>query len=374
MVATTIFSEMSALALAHDAINLGQGFPDTPGPREVIDAAVAAMHRGQNQYPPAIGVAPLRAAIAEHQRRFYGLEIDPDTQVVVCAGASEALSSAVTALLAPGDEVIALEPYYDLYPAAAALAGARLVPVRISAPDWALDPERLRAAVGPRTRMILLNSPHNPTGAVLSRAELQAVADVAVEHDLLVVTDEVYEHLLFDDEVHVPISTLPGMAERTLTVSSAGKTFSVTGWKIGWATGPTELVAKVLGVKQWFSFASGTPLQHAVAAGLELPDDRFAAFGRDLAAKRDLLSAGLRELGLEVFHSKATYFVTADVAPLGESDGLEFCRALPARVGVAAVPNQVFHADPDGVRTQVRFACCKRDEVLHDALLRLRKL
>ena len=372
--ATTIFSEMSALALEHDAINLGQGFPDTPGPREVVDAAVAAMYRGQNQYPPAIGVAPLRAAIAEHQRRFYGIELDPDTQVVVCAGASEALSSAMTALLSPGDEVVTLEPYYDLYDATSALVGARLVPVRISAPDWALDPQRLRDAITPRTRMILLNSPHNPTGAVLSRDELAAVADIAIEHDLLVLTDEVYEHLLFDDEVHVPISTLPGMAERTLTVSSAGKTFSVTGWKIGWATGPAELVAKVLGVKQWFSFASGTPLQYAVATGLELPDDRFAAFGHDLAAKRDLLTAGLRELGLEVYHSKATYFVTADVAPLGETDGLEFCRALPARVGVAAVPNQVFHADPEGVRTQVRFACCKRDEVLHDALLRLRKL
>lgn len=292
----------------------------------------------------------------------------------MCAGASEALSSAMTALLSAGDEVIALEPYYDLYPAACALVGAHLVPVRISAPDYALDPQRLRDAVTPRTRMILLNSPHNPTGAVLSRDELQAVADLAIEHDLVVVTDEVYEHLRFDAEIHVPISTLPGMAERTLTVSSAGKTFSVTGWKIGWATGPAELVAKVLGVKQWFSFASGTPLQHAVAVGLELPDERFALLGHDLARKRDLLTGGLRELGLEVYHAKATYFVTADVAPLGETDGLEFCRALPARVGVAAVPNQVFHADPSGVRTQVRFACCKREEVLHDALLRLRKL
>ena len=372
--ANTIFSEMSALALEHDAINLGQGFPDTPGPREVVDAAVAAMYRGQNQYPPAIGVAPLRQAIAEHQRRFYGIELDPDTQVVVCAGASEALSSAMTALLSPGDEVVTLEPYYDLYDATSALVGARLVPVRITAPDWALDPQRLRDAITPRTRMILLNSPHNPTGAVLSRDELAAVADVAIEHDLLVLTDEVYEHLLFDDEVHVPISTLPGMAERTLTVSSAGKTFSVTGWKIGWATGPADLVAKVLGVKQWFSFASGTPLQHGIAAGLALPDERLAHLGADLAAKRDLLTAGLCDLGLEVYHSKATYFVTADIAPLGETDSLAFCRALPERVGVAAVPNQVFHASPEGVETQVRFACCKRDDVLSDALLRLRKL
>ncbi len=370
----TIFSEMSALALQYDAINLGQGFPDTPGPREVIDSAVAAMHRGANQYPPAIGIAPLRTAIAEHQRRFYGLEVDPDTDVVVCSGASEALSSAMTALLAPGDEVIALEPYYDLYAATAALVGARLVPVRIHAPDYALDADALRAAVTDRTRMIVLNTPHNPTGAVLSPAELSAVADVAIDHDLVVLSDEVYEHLVFDDARHVPIATLPGMAERTLTVGSGGKTFSVTGWKIGWATGPAALIERVLGVKQWFSFAAGTPLQHGIATGLTLPDERIAHLGTDLARKRDLLTDGLRELGLEVFHSKATYFVTADVAPLGVTDSLEFCRALPERVGVAAVPNQVFHASPVGVETQVRFACCKRDDVLADALLRLRKL
>jgi N-succinyldiaminopimelate aminotransferase len=373
-VAKTIFSEMSALAVEYDAINLGQGFPDTPGPREVIDSAVVAMHRGANQYPPAIGIPSLRTAIAEHQQRFYGLDVDPDVGVVVCSGASEALSSAMTALLAPGDEVIALEPYYDLYAATAALVGARLVPVRIHAPDYALDADALRAAVTERTRMILLNTPHNPTGAVLSVDELRTVADVATTHDLVVLSDEVYEHLVFDDERHVPIATLPGMAERTITVGSGGKTFSVTGWKIGWATGPEALIEKVLGVKQWFSFAAGTPLQHGIATGLSLPDERFALLGTDLARKRDLLTDGLRELGLEVFHSKATYFVTADVAPLGVTDSLEFCRALPERVGVAAVPNQVFHASPVGVETQVRFACCKRDDVLSDALLRLRKL
>ncbi|HEY2191613.1 MAG TPA: aminotransferase class I/II-fold pyridoxal phosphate-dependent enzyme [Actinomycetospora sp.] len=375
--ATTIFSEMSALAAEYDAINLGQGFPDTPGPQEVVDAAVAAMRRGLNQYPPAIGVPALREAICAHQRRFYGIELDPASQVVVCAGASEALSSALMALVAPGDEVIALEPFYDLYAATGALVGASLVPVRISAPDYRLDPDLLRAAVTGKTKVILLNSPHNPTGAVLSRAELEDVAAVAREHDLLVITDEVYEHLLFDDgdgTAHIPISSLPGMAERTVTVSSAGKTFSVTGWKIGWATGPAELIERVLNVKQWFSFASGTPLQHAVVVGLGLPDERFALLGRELARKRDILTEGLRELGMEVYHSKATYFVTADIAPLGETDSLEFCRALPARVGVAAVPNQVFHASPEGVETQVRFACCKRDEVLADALLRLRKL
>ena len=372
--AETIFSEMSRLALEHDAINLGQGFPDTPGPREVIDSAVAAMHKGRNQYPPAVGIPSLRTAIAEHQRHWYGLEVDPDGGVVVCAGASEALSSAMTALLSAGDEVIALEPYYDLYAATAALLGARLVPVRIHAPDYALDAEALRAAITDRTRMIVLNTPHNPSGAVLSRSELSAIADVAIEHDLLVLADEVYEHLVFDDNVHVPIATLPGMFERTITVGSGGKTFSVTGWKIGWATGPVDLVEKVLGVKQWFSFAAGTPLQHGIATGLKLPDDRLHALGTDLARKRDLLTDGLRELGLEVFGSKATYFVTADVAPLGVTDSLEFCRTLPERVRVAAVPNQVFHASPAGVETQVRFACCKRDEVLADALLRLRKL
>lgn len=372
--AETIFSEMSRLASEYDAINLGQGFPDTPGPREVVDTAVAAMHKGWNQYPPAVGVPSLREAIADHQRRWYGLDVAADGGVVVCSGASEALSSAMTALLSPGDEVIALEPYYDLYAATAALIGARVVPVRLHAPHYMLDADALRAAVTDRTRMIVLNTPHNPTGAVLSTAELEQVADVALSHDLVVLADEVYEHLVFDDERHVPIATLPGMFERTITVGSGGKTFSVTGWKIGWATGPADLVAKVLGVKQWFSFAAGTPLQHGIAAGLTLPDERLASLGTDLARKRDLLTDGLRELGLEVFHSKATYFVTADVAPLGVTDSLEFCRSLPERVGVAAVPNQVFHASPEGVETQVRFACCKRDEILADALLRLRKL
>ena len=372
--ATTIFSEMSALAVEYDAINLGQGFPDTPGPQEVIDAAVAAMRRGLNQYPPAIGVPALREAICAHQQRFYGIELDPASQVVVCAGASEALSSALMALVAPGDEVIALEPFYDLYAATGALIGASLVPVRISAPDYRLDPDLLRAAVTDRTTAILLNSrttrpapcsrgtswrrwPRSPGSTTSWSSPTRSTSTCSST-----------------TSADIPISTLPGMAERTVTVSSAGKTFSVTGWKIGWATGPAELIERVLNVKQWFSFASGTPLQHAVAVGLGLPDDRFALLGRDLQAKRDLLTDGLRELGMEVYHSKATYFVTADIAPLGETDSLAFCRSLPARVGVAAVPNQVFHASPAGVETQVRFACCKRDEVLADALLRLRKL
>ena len=381
---TTVFAEMSALAVATGSINLGQGFPDEPGPPEVLDVARAAIGTPHDQYPPGPGQPDLRAAIAEHQQRFRGLTYDPADEVLVTAGATEALTAALIALLEPGDEVVLFEPMYDSYAAAVAMAGGVLRPVplrppavaagEVSSAPWTFDEAELRAAVTPRARLLLLNTPHNPTGKVFTPAELAVVADVAQAADLLVLTDEVYEHLLFDDEVHIPISTLPGMAERTLTVSSAGKTFSVTGWKIGWATGPAELVAKVLGVKQWFSFASGTPLQYAVATGLELPDDRFAAFGVDLGRKRDLLTDGLRELGMEVYHSRATYFVTADIAPLGETDSLAFCRALPERVGVAAVPNQVFHASPEGVETQVRFACCKRDDVLADALLRLRKL
>ena len=375
--ATTIFSEMSALALEHEAINLGQGFPDTPGPREVVDAAVAAMHRGQNQYPPAIGVAPLRQAIAEHQRRFYGIELDPDTQVVVCAGASEALSSAMTALLSPGDEVVTLEPYYDLYDATSALVGARLVPVRITAPDWALDPQRLRDAITPRTRMILLNSPHNPTGAVLSRDELAAVADVAIEHDLLVLTDEVYEHLVFAPAEHVSLATLPGMRERTLVVSSGGKTFNTTGWKIGWVCGPAPLVSAVRTAKQFLTYVNGGPFQPAIAAGLRLPDAWFRHVAHALGQHRDLLVTGLAEAGLPVISPQATYFATVDVRPVQpDGDGWAFCRSLPERAGVVAVPTEVFYdaAHADLGRHLVRFAFCKKEEVLGEAVARLRRM
>src|SRR4051794_20576162 len=290
----TIFSEMSALAVRTQSVNLGQGFPDVDGPPAVIARAVGALESGQNQYAPGPGVPALRQAVARHQLRHYGLELDPDTQVVVTTGCTEGIAAALLGLVDPGDEVVVLEPYYDSYTAMIQMAGGVRRPVTLRGPEFRLDPDALRAAVTPRSRFVLLNSPHNPTGTVLTREELQAVADVAIEHDLVVITDEVYEHLLFDDEVHIPISTLPGMAERTITVSSAGKTFSVTGWKIGWATGPAELVEKVLGVKQWFSFASGTPLQHAVAVGLELPDDRFATLAGDLQRKRDLLTDGLR--------------------------------------------------------------------------------
>jgi N-succinyldiaminopimelate aminotransferase len=370
---TTIFAEMSALALATGSVNLGQGFPDTDGPDEVAQAAIAAIRAGRNQYPPGPGVPELRAAVAGHQRRFYGLPVDPDAEVVVTTGATEAVAAALLGLVNPGDEVVALEPFYDSYAAGIAMAGGRRVPVTLRAPDFRLDVDRLRAAVTPRTRLILLNSPHNPTGAVLSRAELQAVADLAIERDLIVVTDEVYEHMTYDVE-HVPIATLPGMWERTLTISSAGKTFSFTGWKVGWAVGPAPLVRAVLMAKQFLTFVSGAPFQPAVAAGLALPDEFFTGLRDGLRAKRDRLCKGLREVGFEVFEPAGTYFVTADVRPLGYDDGVAFCRDLPTRCGVVAIPHQVFYDDPEAGRPLVRFAFCKKDEVLDEAVDRLHRL
>ena len=370
---TTIFAEMSALAVATGSVNLGQGFPDTDGPPEVSEAAIEAIRAGQNQYPPGPGIPDLRAAVAEHQHRFYGMELDPAAEVVVTTGATEAIAAAVLGLVDPGDEVVALEPFYDSYAACIAMAGGRRVPVTLRAPGFRLDVDRLRDAVTDRTRLILLNTPHNPTGTVLSREELQAVADVAVERDLLVVTDEVYEHMTYDVP-HVPLATFPGMAERTLTISSAGKTFSFTGWKVGWAVGPQPLVRAVLTAKQFLTFVSGAPFQPAVAAGLRLPDTYFESLRTSLRAKRDRLCAGLSDVGFEVFEPAGTYFVTADVRPLGHDDGIEFCRDLPQRCGVVAIPHQVFYDDVAAGRPLVRFAFCKRDEVLDDALERLQKL
>ncbi|WEH40562.1 pyridoxal phosphate-dependent aminotransferase [Streptomyces sp. AM 2-1-1] len=369
---TTIFAEMSALALTTGAINLGQGFPDTDGPEEIREAAVRALREGKgNQYPPGPGVPELRTAVAEHQRRFYGLTFDPDTEVLVTAGATEGIAASMLALLEPGDEVIAFEPFYDSYAASIALAGGVRVPLTLRAPDFRPDLDALRDAVTPRTRLLLLNSPHNPTGMVLTREELTAIAHLAVEHDLLVVTDEVYEHLAFDGE-HVPLVSLPGMRERTVSLSSAGKTFSYTGWKIGWVTGSAALVAAVRTAKQYLTFVSGGPLQYAVAEALRLPDAFFTGFREDLRAKRDLLTAGLTAAGFEVYRPQGTYFVTTDVAPLGAKDGIAFCRALPARAGVVAVPNAVFYDDREAGRTQVRFAFCKRPDVLTEAAGRLR--
>lgn len=368
---TTIFAEMSALAVETGSVNLGQGFPDTDGPAEVAKIAADAVLAGRgNQYPPGPGIPELRNAVSAHQKRFYGLDVDPETEVLVTAGATEAIAAAMLALLEPGDEVIAFEPYYDSYAACIAMAGAVRVPVTLRPPAFRPDLDRLRDAITSRTRLILLNSPHNPTGMVASRDELTVIASLAIEHNLLVVTDEVYEHLVFDGQ-HIPIATLPGMRERTVTISSGGKTFSFTGWKIGWVTGTPELVTAVRTAKQFLTYVSGGPFQYAIAAGLALPDAFYTDLTANLHRKRDLLASGLRTAGFEVFVPHGTYFISTDIAPLGETDGLAFCRSLPHRCGVVAVPNVVFYDDQPAGRSQVRFAFCKRDEVLEDAAERL---
>ncbi|MER5446927.1 pyridoxal phosphate-dependent aminotransferase [Streptomyces sp. NPDC002766] len=374
---TTIFAEMSALALRTGSINLGQGFPDTDGPEEVREAAVRALRDGRgNQYPPGPGVPELRAAIAAHQQRRYGLSYDPDAEVLVTAGATEAIAAALLALLEPGDEVVALEPYYDSYAACIAMAGGTRVPVTLRPHEgsFRLDLDELRAAVTDRTRLLLVNTPHNPTGTVLTRAELAAIAELAVERDLLVVTDEVYEHLVFDDAEHLPLATFPGMRDRTVTIGSAGKTFSFTGWKVGWVTASPPLVAAVRSAKQFLTYVSSGPFQYAVAEALALPDGYFTAFREDMLAKRDLLAAGLKDAGFDVFHTAGTYFITTDIRPLGESDGFAFCRALPERAGVVAIPNAVFYDHREAGAPFVRFAFCKRVEVLAEAVQRLKTL
>ncbi|WP_427166672.1 pyridoxal phosphate-dependent aminotransferase [Streptomyces sp. C1-1] len=374
---TTIFAEMSALALRTGSINLGQGFPDTDGPEEVREAAVRALRDGRgNQYPPGPGVPELRTAIAAHQQRRYGLSYDPDAEVLVTAGATEAIAAALLALLEPGDEVVALEPYYDSYAACIAMAGGTRVPVTLRPHEgsFRLDLDELRAAVTDRTRLLLVNTPHNPTGTVLTRAELAAIAELAVERDLLVVTDEVYEHLVFDDAEHLPLATFPGMRDRTVTIGSAGKTFSFTGWKVGWVTASPPLVAAVRSAKQFLTYVSSGPFQYAVAEALALPDGYFTAFREDMLAKRDLLAAGLKDAGFDVFHTAGTYFITTDIRPLGESDGFAFCRALPERAGVVAIPNAVFYDHREAGAPFVRFAFCKRVEVLAEAVQRLKTL
>ncbi|MFG2713764.1 pyridoxal phosphate-dependent aminotransferase [Streptomyces goshikiensis] len=371
---TTIFAEMSALAARTGSINLGQGFPDTDGPAEIAEAASRAVLSGLgNQYPPGPGVPELRTAIAAHQQRFYGLSYDPDTEVLVTAGATEAIAAALLALLEPGDEVIALEPFYDSYAACIAMAGAVRVPLTLRAPDFRPDLDALRDAITPRTRLLLLNTPHNPTGTVLTPAELAGIAELAVRHDLLVITDEVYEHLVFEGS-HTPLASLPGMRERTVTISSAGKTYSFTGWKVGWITSTPELVTAVRSVKQFLTYVSSGPFQYAVAEALGLPDSYYEGLRADLATKRDLLSDGLAAVGFGVYRPQGTYFVTTDIAPLGESDGIAFCRALPERCGVVAIPNQVFYDDKSAGATQVRWAFCKKTEVLREAVERLQRL
>lgn len=371
---TTIFAEMSALAVETGAINLGQGFPDYDGPSEVLDAAVDAIRSGQNQYPPGPGVPVLRQAITEHQSRFWGLSYDPDTEVLVTAGATEALAACLLGLLESGDEVVLLEPMYDSYQACIAMAGATARPVTLRPPDYGFDPDELRAVITDRTRVLLVNSPHNPTGVVLDDEQLRILADLAIEHDLIVVSDEVYEHLTYDGVAHRSIATLPGMRERTLVISSGGKTFNTTGWKVGWICAPAPLVAAARSAKQFLTYVSSAPFQPAIAAGLRLPDEYFMNLASDLQTKRNHLMSGLRDAGFEVFEPQGTYFVTVDIRPVDpEGDGYAFCRSLPDRCGVVAVPNVVFYdrAHQHEGRHLVRFAFCKRQSSIDEAVARL---
>jgi N-succinyldiaminopimelate aminotransferase len=360
---TTIFTEMTALAQRTGAINLGQGFPDENGPSSAIEAAAQAMREGENQYAPLPGVPVLREAVLEHQRHYYGLEPE---DVLITFGATEGIASAMLGLCEPGDEVVVLEPYYDSYAAMIGFSGATRSPVTLRPPDFALDFDELEAAIGPRARVMLVNSPHNPTGRVLTRSELEAIAQACIEHDLLCVTDEVYEHLVYDGE-HIPLATLPGMAERTLTISSIGKSFSFTGWKIGWCSGPAELVGAARTVKQFLTFAGGTPLQHASAAALRLPPTYLQSLREELREKRDLLRAGLADAGLKPLESAGTYFVNVDVG----TDAVQFCNELPGRCGIVAIPTSVFYDDKDAAAGLVRFAFCKRREVIAEAAQRL---
>ncbi len=371
---TTIFAEMSALALEHDAINLGQGFPDTDGPAEVLHAAISAVRGGRNQYPPGAGVPELLEAIAAHQQRFYGVVVDPGADVLVTVGATEAIAATILALVSPGDEVVTFEPYYDSYAATIALAGGVRRTSVLRFPEFAVDEASLRAAFSARTRLVLLNTPHNPTGKVFTRAEIELICALAREFDAWVVTDEVYEHLTFDEVEHVHVASLPGMWERTLTISSAGKTFSTTGWKVGWVVGPAPAVAAVRGVKQFLTYVGSGPFQPAVAHGLALPDAAYQGLASSLQSKRDLLVAGLRDVGLPVAVPQGTYFVIADAAALGAEDALSWCRELPSRIGVVGVPVSVFCDDTAAAASLVRFAFCKRDEVLHAAVERLSRL
>lgn len=374
---STIFAEMTALATATGAINLGQGFPDYDGPREVLDAAVEAIRSGRNQYPPGSGVPELRSAIAEHQLRFWGLDYDPENEILVTAGATEALAGALLGILETGDEVVLLEPMYDSYQACIALAGAVTRPITLRPPAYRFDPDEFRAAITARTRIILLNTPHNPTGAVLDQEQLRFIAELAIAHDLIVISDEVYEHLTYDGVAHHSIAELPGMRERTLVVSSGGKTFNTTGWKVGWLCGPRELVAAARAAKQFLTYVSSGPFQPAIAVGLRLPDSYFTDLAADLQVKRDRLMSGLTEAGFEVFEPAGTYFVTVDIRPLApDGDGYAFCRSLPERCGVVGIPNVVFydHSHQAEGRHLVRFAFCKRLESIDEAVSRLKVL
>lgn len=373
---TTIFAEMSALAVTHDAVNLGQGFPDTDGPASMLTAAQEAIAQGRNQYPPGLGIPELRAAVARHQRDHYDLHYDPDTEVLITVGATEAIAGAIVGLVEPGREVVMVEPYYDSYAATVAMAGGvrRTVPLIADGDGFRLDRTVLAAAFGPKTSVILVNSPHNPTGTVLSDDDLAEIARLCVEHDVIAVTDEVYEHLLFDGRRHRSLATFPGMRERTLRISSAAKTFNCTGWKVGWISGPQELIAAARAAKQFMTYVGSGPFQPAVAHALDTEMAWVAESSKQLEGKRDLLSTALHDAGFGVHRSEATYFVCADPRPLGFDDGAEFCRMLPGRIGVAAVPVSAFVDDPEPWRHLVRFAFAKRDDVIAEAAQRLRKL
>jgi N-succinyldiaminopimelate aminotransferase len=371
---TTIFAEMSALALATQSVNLGQGFPDADGPAFMLEEARAAIASGMNQYPPGRGILPLRQAIAAHSSRTYGLSYDPESEVLVTTGATEALAASIWAFVDPGDEVIALEPFYDSYAASIELAGGQRVGVGLFGPDFRLDHAELAAAFTPKTKALLINSPHNPTGVVLDRSDLGAIAELAVQHDVLVICDEVYEHLTFDDAEHLPLATFPGMRDRTVRISSAGKTFSATGWKIGWALATPELISEITAVKQFLSYVSGAPFQPAVTRALNEGDEWVEKARLDLQDRRDQFATGLASIGLEPILPRGTYFMTTDVRPLGYADGIGFCRELPTRCGVVAIPHQVFYDRTEAGRPYVRWAFCKQEQVLDEAIRRLRAL
>ncbi|WP_210686378.1 pyridoxal phosphate-dependent aminotransferase [Mycolicibacterium sp. GESEQ-9] len=374
--AVTIFAEMSALAARLGAVNLGQGFPDEDGPAEMLKVAQNAIAEGHNQYPPGLGIPELRRAIAAQRKRHYGIEYDPDTEVLVTVGATEAIAASVLGLVEPSSEVLVIEPFYDSYSPVIAMAGCvrTAVPLVTDGAGFAIDTEGLRRAITPRTRALILNSPHNPTGAVASDAELRAIAALAVEHDLLVITDEVYEQLVFGVE-HLPLARYPGMAGRTVTISSAAKMFNVTGWKIGWACGPADLIAGVRAAKQYLSYVGGGPFQPAVAHALDHEDGWVADLRQSFEAKRDRLGNALADIGFEVHDSRGTYFLCADPRPLGYSDSTQFCAELPHRAGVAAIPMSAF-CDPEAPHADlwnhlVRFAFCKRDNTMEEAIRRL---
>ena len=369
----TIFAEMSALAVKTGSINLGQGFPDTDGPQEIAELAITAIRDGHNQYPPGLGIKKLRDAISHHQMRFYGLEFDPETEVLVTAGATEAIAASLLAICEQGDEIITFEPYYDSYAASIALAGGVRRVVTLNTPEYTFSIDDLEKLINVKTKAILLNSPHNPTGKVFTHNELSQIANLCIEHDLVAICDEVYEHLVFEGE-HIPLIQYPGMRDRTIQISSAGKTFSFTGWKIGWVCAQPALLDTVRTTKQFLTYVNGAPFQHAIAEALSLSDHYFDNFLEDMRAKRDCLSQGLEKAGLTTFTPQGTYFVTADIEKLGYKDGKQFCLDLPVQCGVVAVPNVVFYDNKDLGSTLIRFAFCKKLDVLEEAVERLQTI